>query len=699
MSYIKNKSNPIFNAIKLLGITSVATVMAFGSVISAQADLDANGQGYTDSLNNPHQEAVYNYNYENILPTAPGYFELVLPKLTGANPIDLFDVTSITETYPLETSTYTAVAGTQTKSTNPTTAVYAASNGSLGIRISPQMTCVASATGCTPSDVPGSVPSRLTIKIALKTSAPTTVSVSSGAGSVKFPQGIDIASLQWRINSAYVKTNDVLDPSVTPNAAIQGQGGTGTPAVGQPYTVVTSGIKAVNAAPLNAPNGTCKTTIGGTNYTGTGITNGVCTINIPVNATATAIPSGTVNLNDGGTPRAIVLNNIPYSSVTPGVTSSPLTTADIPGLTVNCAAAVVNTTTTCTFTLPTNKTLPSDFKLGGGDSTPAGTCVASGSTVTCTNVPTGTQTGSQPIYGQIGSEAKTDTGEKIQVNPAAVQTVIKTGGTTIPLTTPITQDDLNKLGFNCGTLNSVSVSSTTTCTGTLPTNKTLDTANPLKLAIGDAGTLSSECTVSGTVITCNNVPTGSQTGSQPLKAKLGNGALTNTGTNVDVKGVEVPAVVNTNKVISDADIPNIGTGNANDPFLSLVCGASNLVKVGIPTTCFGTLKDGWSIPNDFKFGVGTNPGGTCSQSGQNIVCTNVPVTTTSGSSVPVKAQIGSGSTIDTGKKVAVQADSVALARTGGAALIGLGIATLAALAGFVIYTRKSKINKKSTKLN
>ncbi len=423
----KNKS------LTILGAAVLAISLSFGGYTflnqnstgkQAQAALDANGQGYTDSLNNPHQEAVYNYNYENILPTAPGYFEIVIPKLTGANPIDLYEVTSISETFPLETTTYANVAGTQTTTTSPANAVYAATNGALGIRISPQITCVTSATGCTTGDIPGSVPSRLTIKVALKTSAPTTVSVSSGAGSVKFPQGIDISSLQWRLNAAYVKTNDVLDPAIMATAAIQGENGTGNPIIGKPYTVVTSGIKAVNAASLNAPNGTCKTTIGGTIYTGTGITNGVCTINIPVNATATAIPAGTVDLNDGGTPRAIVLIGVPYTSATPVTGFTPLTAADVPSLTVNCPSAAANSTTNCTFTLPANKTLPTDFKLSigsgatdAGNSTPAQSCVATGASVTCTNVPTGNNIGDLPIYGNFTNPtaSKTATGETVLI--------------------------------------------------------------------------------------------------------------------------------------------------------------------------------------------------------------------------------------------------------------------------------------------
>jgi hypothetical protein len=695
MSKFTNQlSTVLVNTCKYLSLVSVVGMVASSLAIPANAAYDAANNRYNDSLNNPHQEAVYVYNYENTAPdAAPGYFQIPLGAITGANPDALLEVTSITDTFPVDATTYVPASNAQTITTNPASAVFVAS-GVMNIKLSPQIACVAaSGGGCTSGNIPAAVPGKITIKMSLKTSAPTTPSILDGQGKIYFPNGFDINSIGWRINASYVKTNDVLDPSVMPTATIQGQGGTGTPTIGQPYTVVTTGIKAVDGNPLNAPNGTCKTTISGTTYTGNGITNGTCTVAVPVNATSAAIPAGTVNLNDGGTPRPIVLNSVPYSSVTPGQGSSPLVTADIPGLTVSCTSAAVNSTTTCTFTLPANKTLPADFKLGAGDSTPAGSCTASGSNVTCTNVPTGTQTGLQPINGQIGTNPKTDTGEKVQINPAT-----KTGeNITIVTPTNITDADLTKLGFSCGVSNTVTVSSTTTCTGTLPANKLLDPTNPLKLSIGDATGLSDACTLTNTTITCNNVPTGSQTGSIPVKAKLGSGPLTDTTQKVTVVGAQTNAP--NVKYITDADLPNIGTGNANDPFSSLTCGASDVVKAGGTTTCFGTLKDGWAIPAGFKFGVGTNPGGTCTQSGQNIFCTNVPVTATAGNNVPVKAQIDNGPITDTGKRVSVQAVAVALARTGGAALIGLGVAMLAGLAGFLAYTRYSKINAKSTKLN
>ena len=73
-------------------------------------------------------------------------------------------------------------------------------------------------------------------------------------------------------------------------------------------------------------------------------------------------------------------------------------------------------TTICTFNLPLNKSLPTDFKMGIGNGTPAGTCtVGANNLVTCTGVPTGSQIGIQPINGQIGNGDVTPTGENVNV--------------------------------------------------------------------------------------------------------------------------------------------------------------------------------------------------------------------------------------------------------------------------------------------
>ena len=109
---------------------------------------------------------------------------------------------------------------------------------------------------------------------------------------------------------------------------------------------------------------------------------------------------------------------------------TPLVTADIPGLSVNCTAAQVNSTTTCTFNLPADKSVPANMTLSIGNAgTQSNPCTANGNTVTCSGVPTGSTAGQQVIFGKIGSDPKTDTGEKANISALPV-VLPRTGGET-----------------------------------------------------------------------------------------------------------------------------------------------------------------------------------------------------------------------------------------------------------------------------
>ncbi len=100
-------------------------------------------------------------------------------------------------------------------------------------------------------------------------------------------------------------------------------------------------------------------------------------------------------------------------NATPGSTFDSL---DIQELTVYCQEGLINSSTDCTFTLPQNKFLPSGFKLGVSNAIPGGTCVTSGVTVNCTNVPTGSFEGLQFVYGQINSQQSVNTGERVRIS-------------------------------------------------------------------------------------------------------------------------------------------------------------------------------------------------------------------------------------------------------------------------------------------
>ncbi|MBC7406017.1 MAG: hypothetical protein H7230_00900 [Candidatus Parcubacteria bacterium] len=139
------------------------------------------------------------------------------------------------------------------------------------------------------------------------------------------------------------------------------------------------------------------------------------------------------------------------SSFTPIViVKTPLTLDDLKTTDLKCndnKNVVKNTTTTCTFTLPNSKTLPMDLKLAIGDATPAGTCTLSGITVTCTNVPTGSLTGRQSIFSQLGMGAKVDTTKTAMVDNTTIA-LVNTGTTTTPVVAKPVVKTLSRTGAN-----------------------------------------------------------------------------------------------------------------------------------------------------------------------------------------------------------------------------------------------------------
>ena len=231
--------------------------------------------------------------------------------------------------------------------------------------------------------------------------------------------------------------------------------------------------------------------------------------------------------------------NIPTNFSAQGATS-PLNTNDLSTFSaMNCGNPIVNSTTTCTFVLPANKTLPNDLKMGIGDATPAGSCTVVGSNVTCVNIPTGSQSGSQIVYGQLNG-VKIATNSKATIGTSGTLTPTPTPTTTIPNTPtpttgtnnnngsslPLTAVDFNTIPVICNSGASIAVNSKATCTFTIPDSRNLP--NDFKMGIGDA-TPGGFCTIFGTQVTCRDVPTGSQTGSQLLYVQTGNDPKISTG--------------------------------------------------------------------------------------------------------------------------------------------------------------------------
>jgi hypothetical protein len=112
-------------------------------------------------------------------------------------------------------------------------------------------------------------------------------------------------------------------------------------------------------------------------------------------------------------------------------TSTPLTNSDFaltnPNLNLVCESAAVNLTTNCTFTLPSDKTLPSNFQFSIGNGLNGGACTLNplNRLVTCTGVPTGSQIGNQKIYSYING-TKADTTKLVNIIAAPTTTTTTT---------------------------------------------------------------------------------------------------------------------------------------------------------------------------------------------------------------------------------------------------------------------------------
>ncbi len=427
---------------------------------------------------------------------------------------------------------------------------------------------------------------------------------------------------------------------------------------GNNYALPTGGI---TAATSTATGQSPACTISGN---GTAAAALVCA-GIPTTGGSAGLRDTLLTVGTGGTP-------VDKGDVTLALT--PLTTANIPGLTVTCGVGgtpgtvLVNSTTTCTFTLPADKSLPSDFKLGIGNATPAGTCaVGANNLVTCTSVPTGSQTGTQPINGQIGSNPVTPTGETVNVVAPTTITATNIGNSS-----------------NCTSALTVAIGNTYTCnyplTGDAGNNYALPTGG-ITAATSTATGQSPACTISGNgtaavALVCAGIPTtGGSAGLRDTLLTVGTG-----GTPVDKGDVTLffPPLVTT-------DIPG----------LTVVCNGGNSVLVNSTTTCTFTLPADKSLPNNFKLGIGdAAPSGTCTVGANNLVtCTSVPTGSQTGTQ-GINGQIGSEAVTPTGETVNVTAlNATVLPRTGGLdpmSIFGILGSLVLGFIGFKTYRARTK---------
>ena len=117
-------------------------------------------------------------------------------------------------------------------------------------------------------------------------------------------------------------------------------------------------------------------------------------------------------------------SSLSSSSSTVQTLFTPLTRNDLSGLDLTCVDASVNTKTTCSFTLPANKTLGT-VSVQLADSGTTSPCVAAGVDVTCSNVLLPSTVGSRANYVFIDG-VKIDSSKKVNAL-ASTSPLVRTG--------------------------------------------------------------------------------------------------------------------------------------------------------------------------------------------------------------------------------------------------------------------------------
>jgi hypothetical protein len=269
----------------------------------------------------------------------------------------------------------------------------------------------------------------------------------------------------------------------------------------------------------------------------------LCTINVTT-VTCTNVGIGSIpTIGQKTVIGAVAYKDFIYTGGKINYVSSlpdPLTPAQLDtALSCTPITQTVGGTVTCSGTLPANTAITGVGILVGSSTTPVN-CTIAGLIVTCPVVSVGVTAGSVIIT------ASTLGGTVLTNIPVETITVTNPTPTPTPQTQPLTPTDIPAITFSCNNSQSVPVNSTTTCTFTLPTNKTLPPN--FYLGIGNGSSNSSKVAQNNTfnplildvsaqsntqIATIQLVPTGSQTGVFPIYAYL-NGTQINTGETVQV---------------------------------------------------------------------------------------------------------------------------------------------------------------------
>jgi alpha-tubulin suppressor-like RCC1 family protein len=364
---------------------------------------------------------------------------------------------------------------------------------------------------------------------------------------------------------------------------------------------------------------------------------------------------------------------------------------DLANLNVSCDDSLISTTTTCTFNLPNLVALPSFFALSVGSTTPGGACTENLGFVTCINVPTSVATGIQPIYAQINPSAPINTNqsailrkylENSEIEPlefscqseeinattscsfvlddyillptnfetqigngsvssncsissglvtcvnvgtgsdpgrqdisAGTGSVVQTGDQVL-ITRSINQQDITNIvsesNFSC-LPNPVAVYSTVNCSARFP--EYLITSGSSILANVD-GQGASSCSVTLRDLLCPNLNVGPSARSHDVFISLN-------GISLDPNYI----LVVSSKLVTNDQLDNIGNPDKEQILSEFKCGIDNIVYAGKKMKCTAQVIEGWVIQPSMKFGIGTDPDGSCTQSGTLVTCIFVPITT------------------------------------------------------------------------
>jgi hypothetical protein len=281
------------------------------------------------------------------------------------------------------------------------------------------------------------------------------------------------------------------------------------------------------------------------------------------------------------------------------IATTSLSTSDIPNLAITCTSATVKSTTTCTFNLPTDKTLPADFKLSIGDEALSPACTASAGVVTCNSVPTGTQVGSQIIYGQIGTGTKTDTGKKVTIDSGIIA---------------INNQNLTSALSDCTNATAVT-NNTYSCTFSLKPGYQFPGTGTFQVVTSNSSNASTDLTPATGVtaitcaytpnatsgnLTCNNIPAGTNTGSRNILLRLGTGseAYTDKGDVTIAQGLTDMIFLPPTTLTESPNPSTDGLSIFKDKDYSLTIKDARLVENSKTSVCYFKIKEVTSQDND-----------------------------------------------------------------------------------------------------